>query len=455
MKEPVFGFLAVTSGSFEGAIIRDMRLANELYRRGFRVVVYWLVQQNRGLVAPGIPQRVVGRATRYMTRRPTRIGEMAGRLFDLLPAERRIRFLQTHPRLAQHLACNLTGVVCDARGDEQLVGRLTHLLRRDGVTHLLPTFAFACPFALAAKRRGGHDFEYLVTFQGEELFVGYARTLGREREYFAQLRAVIAGSPWKAIAVSRDYVRRLQDEMGIDPKTLTVVHPGIDLPAERERGRPDFGTLQRAFPRLRADLPIVTFLGRNDPEKGIDLLLYAARMLQQRGRSFQLVVAGGTTFGCLYRQACEQVAQHLRLDVHWQGRVDAEVRDALYALSRCVVYPPVHREPFGMVAVEALSRGTPVLVPDHGGLTEAIAVDGRRAGITFRVWDSGNLADQLERLLVDDALHAELARNGPTVAATFGVATTVDRLLAHMGIGPRSGERLEAPPCTRAASAAS
>jgi glycosyltransferase involved in cell wall biosynthesis len=403
------------------------------------VVVYWMMQQNRALLAPGIPQRVLGRATRYAGRRPSRLGEAAGAVFDLLPAARRVRFLQSHPGLAHRLAGNLTGVVCDRRGDKRLVARLARLLRRDGVTHLLPTFAFACPFALAAKRLGGHDFDYLVTFQGEELFVGYARALGREQAYFAQLREVVAESRWKAIAVSHDYVQRLHEEMGIDPDTLAVVHPGIDLPPARREERPRFSVLQAAFPRLRADLPIVTFVGRNDSEKGIDLLLYAARMLQERGRAFQLVVAGGTTFGCGYREACEQVAQHLRLDVHWQGRIDSEVRDALYAHSRCVVYPPVHREPFGMVAAEALSRGTPVVVPDHGGLTEAITVDGRSAGLVFRVWDTGSLAAQLERLLVDDVLHAKLARNARSVAEAFGVPATLDRLLAHVGLGPRPG----------------
>jgi glycosyltransferase involved in cell wall biosynthesis len=436
--EPTFGFLAVTSGSFEGAIIRDMRLANELHRRGFRVVVYWMVQQNDGLLAPGIPQRVLARAMRYATRRPTALGEVAGALFDLLPADTRVRWLQAQPRLARYFARNLISVVCDGGAtDPRLVSRLARFVARDGVTHLVPTFAFACPFALAAKRICQQPFEYLVTFQGEELFVGYARALGREREYFARLREAVAGSPWKAIAVSADYARRLHDEMQIDLGSLVAIPPGIDVRRRHRAPRPTFATLHESFPRLRPDRPIVSFVGRNDSEKGIDLLLYAARMIQAAGRELQLVVAGGTTFGPAYREACEQVAEHLRLDVHWQGRISETVREAIYAHSRCVVYPPVHREPFGMVAVEALSHGTPVLVPDHGGLTEAIKTqDGRTAGLTFRVWDTSDLAAQLNRLLTDDALHAKLARNAPLVAATFDVGCTVDRLLAHVGLAP-------------------
>lgn len=434
MTTPVFGFLAVTSGSFEGAIIRDMRLANELHRRGFPVVVYWMVQQNRSLVAPDIRQRVLARAMRYATRRPTRVGEAAGALFDLLPRERRIALLQTQPGVARHLARNLINVVCDGEaGDPRLVSRLARFIERDGVTHLLPTFAFACPFALAARRVSRQPFDYLVTFQGEELFVGYAQQLGRADDYFARLREVVRESPWKAIAVSEDYAQRLEDEMHIDADALVAIPPGIDV-GRRRRCRPTFDELRASFPRLRTDVPIVSFVGRNDSEKGVDLLLYAARMVQATGRRFQLVVAGGTTFGSAYRNACEQVADHLRLDVHWQGRISEAVRDALYAHSRCVVYPPVHREPFGMVAVEALSHGTPVIVPDYGGLSEAIGVNGCRAGLTFRVWDSRDLATQLERMLADDAIHAALARNAARVAEDSSVERLADRVLQHLGV---------------------
>jgi glycosyltransferase involved in cell wall biosynthesis len=434
MTTPVFGFLAVTSGSFEGAVIRDMRLANELHRRGFRVVVYWMVQQNPALVAPGIRQRVLARAMRYATRRPTRVGEIAGRLFDLLPHERRIAFLQTQPGVARRLARNLINVVCDGEGgDPRLVARLARFVERDGVSHLLPTFALACPFALAAKRASAQPFDYLVTFQGEELFVGYAHELGRKHDYFTRLREVVQASPWKAIAVSADYARRLHDEMHVDAEALVAIPPGVDVTRRRGR-RPAFDELRRTFPRLRPDLPIVSFVGRNDSEKGIDLLLYAARMVQADGRRFQLVVAGGSTFGSAYREACEQVADHLRLDVHWQGRISEPVRDALYAHSRCVVYPPVHREPFGMVAVEALSHGTPVIVPDHGGLVEAICSNGHRAGLTFRVWDSRDLARQIDRMLADDAVHRELARNALRVAEPSSVERLADRVLALLEI---------------------
>ena len=110
------------------------------------------------------------------------------------------------------------------------------------------------------------------------------------------------------------------------------------------------------------------------------------------------------------------------------------MRAALYAHSRCIVYPSIHREPFGMVAPEAMAYGTPVLVPEHGGITEAINAGGKTGGLTFRAWDSRDLATQLERLLADDALHARLAADAPAVARHFSVDAMADRTLEHLGL---------------------
>jgi glycosyltransferase involved in cell wall biosynthesis len=179
---------------------------------------------------------------------------------------------------------------------------------------------------------------------------------------------------------------------------------------------------------------MVTYLGRQDPEKGIDLLLYAARMLGDRGVPLQVVAVGGSSFGLQYRKSMEAIAEHLRLRVYWKGRVSNEMRAALFRQSRCIVYPSIHREPFGMVAAEAMSYGTPVLVPNLGGITEVIAVEGRRGGLAFKAWDSADLAAQLERLLTDEALYVELSGNARGIAEAFSVAKMTDQVLGHMGL---------------------
>ena len=60
MSGPVFGFLVFSDGSFSGAVIRDISLANSLHQRGYGVVIYWLLSCNRNLVSAGIRQRILG-----------------------------------------------------------------------------------------------------------------------------------------------------------------------------------------------------------------------------------------------------------------------------------------------------------------------------------------------------------------------------------------------------------
>jgi glycosyltransferase involved in cell wall biosynthesis len=114
------------------------------------------------------------------------------------------------------------------------------------------------------------------------------------------------------------------------------------------------------------------------------------------------------------------------------------VRTALFSLAHCVVYPSIHREPFGMVAAEAAAHGTPAIVPDHGGVASAIETGGgtETAGLRFRSWDSGDLAAQIERLLSDRPLHARLSEAGPRVAEHFSIANLADRVLRHIGLPP-------------------
>ena len=413
-------------------MVRDMGLANALHRRGYKVVVYWVMETNQKLVAPGIKQRYFLRGGRYLFNKPGAFAEMLGRIFNLGPRHRQERYLQQHPDLLARLLGNFVVSMCDSAHDPAPAIRLEKLMARDGITHLLPSFVMICPIALAIKERGQLPFEYLATFQGEEIFANYAQARKRLPDYYAMLRRCVAGSPWPAIAVSNDYAARIQHEMGIDSARLTTIYPGIELPADQTK--PAFSALEEKLPGINPRLPIVSYLGRQDTEKGIDLLLYAARMLRDRGVEFQLVICGGTSYGRKYEEVCKSISDHLRLGVYWKRRVSDAFRASLYAHSRCLVYPSIHREPFGMVAAEAMSYGTPVIVPDHGGVTEVIGKEDCAGGLTFKVWDSRDLADQIRRMVTDDALHARLAANTRRLAKKFDVEAMTDRVLKHMGI---------------------
>ena len=161
--------------------------------------------------------------------------------------------------------------------------------------------------------------------------------------------------------MSQDYLNRIVDEMGVDAARISVLYNGVELP-ERD-DKPPFSILRTVFPDLNENIPMVSYVGRQDTEKGIDLLLYATKLLEAHKIPMQLVICGSTAKGKSYERMIDDLADHLGLAVHHAGSVAPEIRDALYAHSRCMVYPSVNREAFGLVAAEAMSPGHPCLFP--------------------------------------------------------------------------------------------
>lgn len=435
--KPVLGFV-LFGGSLSGALVRDVRLANECAARGFPVHVWWAMdwQHDAGL-RPEIQQRWLFSGLRYWSRGPgrgalDRTGRTLNRLFD---DRARAHGLQKRPRIMTRLMNNLTRDLCEGvERDRAAVRRFADDLARSRVTHVLPMLEMLCLWVDAARSSaGGVKPKYLVTFQGYELYSTYARALRLERALYDRLAETVERSDFPAIAVSEDYRHRVHEEVRVPLERLAAIPPGV--PAARPMP-PDAAreTLRTKFREYADGLPLIAFLGRRDTEKGIDLLLYAAKILAQRGVKFQLAICGPTLWGDHYGSVCQKIAEELRVPVMWRRFVPDDVRTALFSLARCVVYPSIHREPFGMVAAEAAAHGAPAIVPDHGGVGSAIEARGETAGLRFRAWDSGDLAARIGELLGDDALHARLSTAGPRVAEYFSVANLADRVLAHIGL---------------------
>lgn len=429
-----FAFVTMGSGDYLGSTVRDLALANALHRRGYKVTVYWMMEWNKELADPGIEQRMLCYGTRYHFQQPSEfLDRVIGPLLFLLPKSVRLRIIQGRSGYVDRLLENLVRALYEhPLTDTLLAQRLLNFIDQDKVTHLMMSFASIGPLALAAKMLSDRPFDYLLTFQGDEQFAAHARRLGLLDAYCERLNNVLRHSSWPSIVVSHDYVERIVDEMNVPQSQLQVVYNGIELPKREEKSR--FAELQSVFPGLVEGKPIVLYLGRQDTEKGIDLLLYAARLLATRKISMQLVICGSTAKGESYRKVVGDLGEHLGLTIHHAGSVSPQIRDALYAHSHCVVYPSVNREPFGLVVAEAMSHGTPVLVPDYGGIGEVIRQGEKAGGLTFKTWDSGDVARQLERLLVDKELYRALAENTRAIAARFSVDNMTNNILAHMGI---------------------
>ncbi len=142
---------------------------------------------------------------------------------------------------------------------------------------------------------------------------------------------------------------------GVNPARFTV-KPGEDLAAFR---------LMWADP----DVPLVFFVGRVQYEKGVHLLVEVAHRLLSQGCRAKFVLAGT---GSMLDTLRERVATlGIQDSVVLSGYISDSVRDHLYQVADVAVFPSLY-EPFGIVALEAMAAGCPVIVSDVGGLGEVV-----------------------------------------------------------------------------------
>ncbi|WP_195572038.1 1,4-alpha-glucan branching protein domain-containing protein [Paenibacillus sp. 1001270B_150601_E10] len=124
--------------------------------------------------------------------------------------------------------------------------------------------------------------------------------------------------------------------------------------------------------------PILFFIGRLVYEKGIQVLLHALTHVQRTVPNVKLIIAGT---GPMMSELRSLIASlQLEHAVHLTGFVMDEVREHLFQIADVCVFPSLY-EPFGIVALEAMGAGIPVVVSDTGGLAEIVdhGIDGYKA----------------------------------------------------------------------------
>jgi glycosyltransferase involved in cell wall biosynthesis len=179
-----------------------------------------------------------------------------------------------------------------------------------------------------------------------------------------------------------------------------VVHPGID-PIAAAPTRP-----------WRGDL---LYVGRLSPLKGSDVALRAvARLPEARLR----VVGGGGRIAAADRVTVEAPKPHAEMA-------------AIYAAADAVLFPSLWEEPFGLVPLEAMAAGRPVIATGTGGSAEYLRPD--RNALVVPPGDSDALAAAVRRLAGDPALRARLVAEGRRTAAAFPAARSHAAVLAALG----------------------
>lgn len=195
----------------------------------------------------------------------------------------------------------------------------------------------------------------------------------------------------RIIANSYATKQRIVERYGVRDDRVDVVHWGID-PADDDdaRGSSPFG----------AGVPVVVFLGRVVLQKGPDYFVEAAARVAAVRDDVCFVVAGaGDMMPAMLERCAHLGIAHRTFFTGGVSRADAE---RLYRIATVCVMPSVS-EPFGLVALESLRAGTPVIVSKRSGVAEAIANI-----VTVDFWDVEDIADKVLAVVSDPVLQQEL-----------------------------------------------
>jgi D-inositol-3-phosphate glycosyltransferase len=220
---------------------------------------------------------------------------------------------------------------------------------------------------------------------------------------------------------------------GAAPRKISIISPGVNLqlfhPIDKHQAKAAIGVPE--------DCRLILFVGRIEPLKGIDTLLRAIALVAQCIPDclpdLCLSIIGGDPSQSGQAENAEMARLHtLRTElgisdlVTFLGAKDQDRLQYYYSAAEVVVMPS-HYESFGMVALEAMACGTPVIASEVGGLAFVV-----RNGVTgFHVpeRDPEALADKIKLLLGDDALRARQSRRALCWAESYGWSVIAGRLL--------------------------
>ena len=249
-----------------------------------------------------------------------------------------------------------------------------------------------------------------------------ARRIEVETEIVQFADRVVAATPTEKEQLIRLY--------GANPHTISIVPPGVNVnhfqPMPMKAARQHIGAGPEDW--------MILFVGRIEPLKGVDTLIRAMALLAAECPTWvsrlSLAIIGGDPNANenAEMERLKQMHAELKLGklVVFLGAKDQDTLKYYYNAAEAVVMPS-HYESFGMVALEAMACGTPVIASDVGGLSHLV-----RDGITgFHVpnGDAVALASTLARLLQDDHLRQQLGEQAWGWAQNYSWTTIGDRLL--------------------------
>ncbi|MBI4365010.1 MAG: glycosyltransferase family 4 protein, partial [Candidatus Latescibacteria bacterium] len=243
--------------------------------------------------------------------------------------------------------------------------------------------------------------------------------------YFRRIDRALAVSETAHACVARHF-----------PGPIEIVPNGVNL----ERFRPGLARLEG----FDEGIPNLLFVGRHDPRKGLPELMTACARLAKRGLPFRLIVVGD---GWMRRRVERMARGPLSGRVHFEGRVGNDRLPRYYASADIFCSPARGGESFGIVLLEAMASGVPVVATDLPGYRTVLAPGAQGLAVPPR--DPAALAGALGTLLLDPRMRRDMGDRGIETARRYAWPVIVERLeeIYHslVGAGHRTRRMAEVP----------
>lgn len=261
----------------------------------------------------------------------------------------------------------------------------SQLIRSEGGFDLIHDHDWLSGFATVALKNN-FRLPLLSTIHATEMGRNKGQLYGEMQRSIHMAEWWLTFDSWRIIACSQYMSWEVQTYFGAPPEKITVIPNGVDATRFDHLRGLDLSAFRAGY--ARPDQPIVYYVGRMVPQKGLQVIVEAAPYVLREWPGVKFVLAGG---GSGYVSELSAKARELGVadNIIFTGRVPDEVRDGLFMVANAAVFPSIY-EPFGIVALEAMAAGTPVIVSDVGGLSEV--VDLHETGIKVYPDDPQSLA---------------------------------------------------------------
>ncbi len=179
-----------------------------------------------------------------------------------------------------------------------------------------------------------------------------------------------------------------------------IIPVGVDTKRFRKEGK--------VFDNIKKNPNSIIFLGRLDKRKGLDRLLKSMPLVKKHIPDVHLYVGGKGPLEKEYKKLVKDL--NIENNVSFLGFIKEEEIDAFYRSGAIYVSPATGGETFGIVLIEAMATGTPIICSDIPGYREV--VDNNKTGILVKTEDKDKLANAIIELLKDKNKREILSNNG-------------------------------------------